>query len=262
MTARACLDELTWPEHAARLQAGAVVMLPAGALEQHGPHLPMLCDRLIPARLCGLVAARIGGIVAPPLAYGCRSQPRPGGGEHIPGTASLDGQTCTALVRDILGALARHGARRLVVVNGHGENEAFLMEAIDLALRELRRDGIDGVRVCRIACWELIDAELQAVLFPDGPASWALEHAAVMETSVMLHLQPELVRRELIPSHPPAVSPLYDLDPTDCAPVPASGALSPATTASAAKGLAVISGLVPRIEAAIRAAFELGGHTG
>lgn len=255
---RVRMDELTWPEYAAKLGDGSVVMLPAGALEQHGPHLPMLCDRLIPATLCERVAARIGGIVAPPLAYGCKSQPKSGGGEHLPGTTSLDGQTYVLLVRDILKALARHGATRLCVVNGHYENEAFLIEAIDLALRELRWDGID-VRVCRIAYWEFIDAGLQAILFPEGLASWALEHAAVMETSVMLHLHPELVRAELIPDHPPAVFPLYDVYPIDPRPIPASGALSPATSASAAKGEAVMTSLVSKIEAALRAAFELGG---
>ena len=64
------------------------------------------------------MAARIGALVAPAFAYGYKSQQKSGGGNHMPGTTSLDGQTVCHTVRDILKEFARHGVRKVVLVNG------------------------------------------------------------------------------------------------------------------------------------------------
>ena len=237
MTENVRICELNWMEYERRLrEEPPVVMLPVGSLEQHGPHLPMHCDSLIPTAICEGAAARIGGLVAPTISYGYKSQPKSGGGNHFPGTTSLDGQTLIFVVRDVIKEFARHGVKKMALIDGHYENNMFLVEGIDLALRELRRDGIDDLRIAMLPYWEYASEATLDKAFPDGFPGWPLEHAGVMETSVMLHLHPEFVNMDVVPTHPPADFPLHDMYPTDPATVPSSGALSSAATATPEKG--------------------------
>src|SRR5262245_28583116 len=137
------IGEIPWTTYHERVRGGGtVVLLPVGALEQHGPHRPMNCDVVIPAGIAEGVARRIGGLVAPPIAYGYKSQPKSGGGNHFPGTTSLDAMTLMLMIRDVIKEFARHGVRKLTCMVGHYENTMFTIEGIDLALRDLRADGI------------------------------------------------------------------------------------------------------------------------
>ncbi|MDJ1006341.1 MAG: creatininase [Paracoccaceae bacterium] len=250
------LSDLTWRELDARVAEGPpILFLPTGALEQHGPHLPLGTDAMLPALLAERVAAEIGGLVAPTLPYGYKSQPKSGGGNHMQGCASLDANTYILMVRDLICDFARHGLTRIVLFDGHMENQMFLTEAADLALRALKGEGIEEVRIVKLGYWVMIDEPLEETLFPEGLISWELEHAAVMETSVMLHLRPDLVRTDLIPDHPPAAFPPYDVYPFDPGSVCHSGALSSAAGATAEKGRAVVEGLVPALARQIAEAF-------
>ncbi len=234
------LDDLTWYELDALTKAGPpILILPTGSLEQHGPHLPLNTDTILPLAVADRVAAQIGALVAPPLPYGYKSQPKSGGGNHFPGCASLDGATYINLVRDM-------------------ENQWFLTEAADLALRALKGEGIAGVKIIKLGYWTFINAATEAVLFPEGLLSWELEHAAVMETSVMLHLVPHLVRKDLIPDGPAANFPRYDVYPFDTGPIPPTGVLSSAISATAAKGETVLAQIVPEIAAALQEALSQG----
>lgn len=250
------LSDLTWPELDAMIKAGPpILILPTGSLEQHGPHLPLGTDTVLPLAVADQVAERIGALVAPALPYGYKSQPKSGGGNHFPGCASLDGATYAALVRDLICDFARHGLTKIVLFDGHMENQWFLTEAADLALRQLKAEGVEGVRIIKLGYWTFINAATEAVLFPEGLLSWELEHAAVMETSVMLHLVPELVRKDLIPDGPPADFPPYDSYPFDLRPIPPTGVLSSAASATAAKGAATLAQVIPDIAAALKGAF-------
>ncbi len=250
------LSELTWPELDLLTKNGPpIVFLPTGALEQHGPHLPLGTDTIVPTLLAEKVAQAVGGLVAPALSYGYKSQPKSGGGNHMPGCASLDGTTYIHMVRDLICDFARHGLTKIVLFDGHMENQMFLTEASDLALRALKGEGINDVRIIKMGYWISIDEALETQLFPEGLISWELEHAAVMETSVMLHVDPDMVRRDLIPDHPPADFPLYDVYPFDPDSVSHSGALTSAAGATAEKGKAVVDALVPALAAQINEAF-------
>lgn len=261
MTTRTLISEMTWPDYDRRARIdGAPVLLPVGALEQHGPHLPLTCDTLIPAAIAERVASRVDALVAPPIAYGYKSQPRSGGGNHFPGTTSLDGNTLVMMTRDIIKELARHGVRRIALMIGHTENLMFTTEACDLALRELRAQGIDDLKVLHMGYWEFSSEATLRKVFPDGFPSWNLEHAGVMETSIMLHLHPELVKFDRVPLHPPADFPPYDVYPVEPHRVPASGALSSARSATAEKGRLMLEEYVERIAAALDE--EFGGRRG
>lgn len=255
MTRSPLIAELTWVEFRDALATNPMLFLPVGSLEQHGPHLPLATDVFMPMVMARAVALATGSLVAPPLPYGFKSQPKSGGGQHFPGTVSLDGATLIAVVRDVLVEFARHGARRLVVLDGHMENQWFLVEAIDLALRHMRWEGIADARIVKINYWDYIDAAAMARLFDQGFLSWELEHAAVMETSVMLHAHPDLCRADRIPDEPPGDFPAYDRYPVDTARVPACGALSSAKQASADKGRLVVESVVAGMVAALVEAF-------
>ena len=252
MTRPVRIAEIPWTDYDRRVrEERPVVILPVGSLEQHGPHLPMNCDVAIPTALAERVAARTGDLVAPTLCYGYKSQPKSGGGNHFPGTTSLDGETLIRTVRDIVCEFARHGVRRIAMVDGHYENNMFLVEGIDLALRELRRDGVRDMRIAKIPYWEYVGEATLRTAWPEGFPGWPLEHAGIMETSVMLHLHPELVNMTAAPAHPPADFPIHDIYPVEPALVPATGALSPSTAATAEKGERFVADYVDGMTAAI-----------
>ena len=69
------LAEINWPEFERRIAEGAVVFIPVGATEQHGRHMPLGVDAIIPAAISAEVARHCHGLVVPPIAYGNRSQP-------------------------------------------------------------------------------------------------------------------------------------------------------------------------------------------
>src|ERR1700716_492208 len=108
------MNRLTWVEYQGRVrEERAPVFLPVGALEQHGPHLPLGTDAMLAAAVAEGVAGETSGLVAPALAYGYKSQPKCGGGQHFPGTTSLDAATLIGQVRDTIREFVRHGVQRL-----------------------------------------------------------------------------------------------------------------------------------------------------
>jgi creatinine amidohydrolase len=247
------IDRLSWVEYQGRIrEEHAPVFLPVGATEQHGPHLPLGTDAMLASAVAGDVAARVNGLVAPVLAYGYKSQPKCGGGQHFDGTTSLDAATLVGQVRDTVRELARHGVKKLVVVNGHYENQWFLIEGVDLAMREV---GASGIGIMRLEYWDFFTAPTLAKIFAQGFPGYALEHAAVLETSMMLHYHPNLVRLDRIPDDGPADFPPYDFYPTRSQWVPPSGVLSSARAADRAKGELMAVELREQIAAAVRAEF-------
>jgi len=247
------MADLAWPEFAERAKRDPIVFLPCGAFEQHGPHLPFDVDVLIPSAIAEGAARRVGGLVLPALAYGYTSMPKSGGGPYFPGTLNLSGETLSRLVSDLVHELARHGIAKLCAIVGHYENQWPVSEGLDRAVRAL---GDTPFKAMRLEYWDFCTPEVIEAVFPDGYVGIELEHAAVMETSLMLHLHPEKVRRDLIPHHPPADFPPYDLYPAARDWVPASGALTSARDASAEKGRVLFDHYVAAIAEATRKEFS------
>jgi len=250
------MGSLSWVEYRARIRdSQAIVFIPCGALEQHGPHLPLGTDALLSTALAQSVAEQVKGLVAPTFSYGYKSQPKSGGGQHFPGTTSLDGNSLSQMLRDVVRELARQGATKIVVVDGHYENQWFLTEGIDLALRDVGSSA--SLRVMRLEYWDFFTEAVLERVFPEGFPGYALEHAAVMETSLMLHYHPDLVRLDLIPDDKPANFPPYDMFPLHPEWVPASGVLSSAKSATVEKGQLMATQVVNSIAAAINHEFEI-----
>jgi creatinine amidohydrolase len=251
------MSSLSWVEYRERIQDGSfIAFIPCGALEQHGPHLPLGTDGLLSTAIAQSVAEKVNGLVAPTFSYGYKSQPKSGGGQHFPGTTSLDGNSLSQLLRDVIRELARQGVKNVVVVDGHYENQWFLTEGIDLALRDVGPSS--SLRVMRLEYWDFFTEEVLGKVFPDGFPGYALEHAAVMETSLMMHYYPDMVRLDRIPDDKPADFPAYDMFPHHPEWVPASGVLSSAKAASAEKGALMATQVADSIAEAVRHEFFKG----
>jgi creatinine amidohydrolase len=198
------------------------------------------------------LARQVGAIVAPSIIYAAKSQALTGGGQVFPGTTSLDGQTLILMTRDILRELARHGVTRAAILNGHGENTQFLFEAVDLALSgELR----DKLKVLVVNWWDLVSADTLSGVFPDGFPGWDLEHAAVIETSLVFALAPELVRVEDLKDETMGFVPSYTVFPQPRGLVPESGLLSQSTPASPEKGLMLVEEVLEALVEIFRREF-------
>ncbi|MNL52849.1 Creatinine amidohydrolase [compost metagenome] len=141
-----------------------------------------------------------------------------------------------------------------MLVIGHYENQWFVTEGIELAMRDIGPNA--GLEVMRLEHWEFVKSQTLDRIFPDGFPGIALEHAAVIETSMMLHYYPQLVFLDQIPDHGPAQFPVYDMYPARTEWVPASGVLSSALDSSADKGRWLVDDVISGIAKAVR--FEFG----
>lgn len=241
MTDTVYYAELSWPEAERRIAAGAPVFLPLGSTEQHGHHMAMNVDVVLPTEIAARVAARVGGLVLPTIAYGNRSQPKTGGGPAFPGTINITAHTFSLLVKDVICDLYRQKVRRIVVLNGHYENIGPSIEGIELALDAIGRERAHDLTILRIDHWDMVRAETLERVFPDGYPGIELEHASVIETSMMLMLRPELVDLGMALHDGPARFNPYDRYPGPVKEVPPSGVLSLTEGSSAEKGRWLLS---------------------
>jgi creatinine amidohydrolase len=240
------MDAFTYREKIAK---DAIVFIPVGALEQHGSHMAMCVDAALTKSMAGATAEAIvrdsegavEALVCAPINFGYRSQQRSGGGFHLTGTTSLTGTTLIYLSRDICYNLIEDGARRIVFMNGHYENYQFVFEGAQLALEKAKAEGIKDVKVQLMSYWDFVDDETIDRLYPEGFTGWDLEHAGVMETSLMLLFYPDLVDMDRIDAglycDLPAVMPNYDVLPVISGYTPPSGCLSHPGESTREKGI-------------------------
>lgn len=171
------LEEMSWPEIEAGLKQTRTVILPVGATEEHGPHLPTITDTIQAMEVARAVADKKNVFLAPPLHYGvCRST------RGFPGTITVSHDALRAFVKDLLISFTDSGFANVMILTGHagGQHMAALEEACQMAVEE--RD----FRVSLVSLFDLIDAS--AVQTPhDG-------HAGEMETSLMMVIRKDLVK--------------------------------------------------------------------
>jgi creatinine amidohydrolase len=165
-----------------RLASNPLVIVPVGALEAHGPHLPLGADQIQAEVTALALAERVDGLVAPTIPYG--STP---GARRFPGTVSLTMAQLESHVTGVLGELARSGVRRLLIISGHAErgHMAALREAADLAMQ-----AHPSARIVVLSDYDFV-YELRGKESPptDG-------HAGLLETSRLIALAPQSVGSE------------------------------------------------------------------
>jgi creatinine amidohydrolase len=178
-------SERSWVELPHDLErVGCAAILPVGATEQHGPHLGAGVDAVLADRLCAEASKRTQVPMLPTLPYGCSL----GHSRRWAGTLAVQPITLIHFVKDI-GDWAYHsGVRRLFIVNTHVTNAAPLRCAL-----EMLRSELDDLMVALIDSATL-SARVRAVHFSDAE-DW---HANDSETSLMLEVAPELVRKTLV----------------------------------------------------------------
>jgi len=245
---------MTWPEAGDAIDRGAGIVLPVGSTEQHGHHLPLATDALLATDLADAIAEPHDLLVAPAITYGYRSRPLSGGGQGFVGTTSISGRTLMSLVEDVLREFVRQGFRRIVVLNWHFENAHFVYESAFVAL-EPHAETPAKALVMEMPFQDLSPETMQ-LLFGDDFPGWATEHASIMETSLMLHLHPALVRFERAVDDRAERSPWWDVVPTPDAFVPESGTLWKATRADPDKGRRTWEEIVAGARVALAQEFD------
>ena len=172
--------DLTQPEIAAQLQDNPLVILPAGSVEQHGPHLPTGTDIYAANVISHAVAERMNGLVLPGGPLGVTPMHAP-----FEGTITLTPETYMRVVTETCVSTARHGARYLLILNWHEGNSASL----SIAAEDLHRKH--GMTVLTVqACY--VAAELW------GHDCGGLTHGGEIEALAVLAHQPDLVHLDRI----------------------------------------------------------------
>ena len=180
--------ELTAEALRAKAAANAIVVLPVASMEQHGPHLPVGVDTMLCEGVCKaaaeLAAADVPVVVAPTLWCGMAEHHMAFGG-----TFTFDIPTYRAVLLAFLRSLERHGFERVFIINGHGGNIAALNSFLPDFARET------GLKLRSATYFELAASDLSPVLQDQK----TVHHACEVETSLMLWLAPDTVRRDRLP---------------------------------------------------------------
>ena len=178
-------DDLAWTD-VAGLPRDAVAILPVAAIEQHGPHLPLRVDaalnEAILARALAIAPADLPLLALPMQAIGHSP-------EHarFPGTLTLRAETALALWEDIGASVARAGLRKLVVFNSHGGQP----QLVDVLCTRLR--AAHGMFAVAASWFRLHRPDPAEATLPEAERRWGI-HAGAVETAMMRHLHPGLVR--------------------------------------------------------------------
>jgi creatinine amidohydrolase len=220
----------------------ALVIVPVASLEQHGPHLCTGTDIILGGNVALEIAKRLaaGGmpVIVTPVVW-------TGLAEHhmaFGGTVTLDSQVFLAVLRGVVSSAARHGFKRVILLNGHGGNA----EAIGTAATEFAVEL--GIRVAGATYWHMVP-EAIAPLLERQPT---LMHACEAETSMVWHLMPEGVRPDrLAEGHGPASSRVEGQPPgllmrRNFREITESGVVGDARTASAEKGAKLLDAIATR----------------
>lgn len=235
---------------AAEVRAGGYdkAVLPIGATEYHGDHLPYSADTITAETLARRFATDLGGmLVLPALAYGVSSH-------HLsfPWTLSVRPETLTAIVEDIGASLLRHEVRKLLIVTAHDGNPA----PVEIACRNLH--AREGLHVALFSGWQGRSRELLAG--QGRPID--LDHAGGSEMSLVLHAAPHLAHPERSPARPsePPSGPLRVFG--DYAAIAPDGYTGAPAEGSAEEGAAIVDTLAAFVVPYLRRLDEHGWRPG
>jgi creatinine amidohydrolase len=182
------LWKLSWQEVDKCDRDRTLIVIPTGAIEQHGPHLPLDTDIFTATEISEEVARSFlhsenSVLIAPPIWWGTSPH-------HLgfPGTLSLRNETLSNIISDVISSLLPHGFYRFLLINGHGGNVGILTATVSRLSHDF------GVSIPSLSYWTMIKKTL--VEIGESPIG-GMGHGCEMETSLMLHLRPEVVRMDL-----------------------------------------------------------------
>lgn len=176
------LDELTSKDFGKIVKKNPLVIIPIGAVEEHGSHLPLCTDSVQPEYIAEKVAELAKGpvLIAPSIKYGnCVST------RNFPGTLSISSKTLRLLIKDIISELARNGIRKVMVLTGHagGAHMVALREAGDAVI-----ESVPDLKLMILSDYD-IAYELRGKEFDEKDG-----HAGTIESSRVMAINPKLVK--------------------------------------------------------------------
>lgn len=226
------LAHLSWPE-ADALSRQTVVVIPTGSMEQHGAHLPLFTDSILATAVAEAVEEQMPDkvLLVPTLWLGAS-------GHHMAfaGTLTATFETYARTIQDVVESLIVHGFERFFILNGHGGNT----DSNGIATRELKARHPE-LWFGHLGYYAFAEAAAADIL--EGPAK-RIQHACEAETSLMLHLRPELVRTDKLrddglSADPPVLGMVSHFDE-----LTEQGSLGYATLATAGKGRKIFDAAV------------------
>jgi creatinine amidohydrolase len=183
------LETFSSPEVKALNFAKLIVVAPLGSFEQHGPHLPLTTDTDIVTAIASAVEQKLPDnvLLLPTLWLGHSTHHM-----HFAGTLDIRQMNYVAIIQDLCQSILSMGARKVLLLNGHGGNDI----PVRAALREVKTSvqGRPELHLLYAAYWMLAAQSIKGIRESE---LGGLGHACEMETSLMLHLHPERVRMEL-----------------------------------------------------------------
>lgn len=183
------------------LRRTKTLAVPYGTVEAHGDHLPLNTDTLVMTRVLERASEEVEMFVAPPLHYGvCTST-----GQH-PGTIGVTPSTLRAMTRDLVRDSFEKGLRNFLLISGHGGG--LHVGAMKEAGEELTQE-LDGVRIAACSIYDVLGLEAFSIADTENDS-----HAGEMETSLVLHLAPGLVKGRSPEEYPELPKPVIARDKT------------------------------------------------
>ncbi|MGG4494856.1 creatininase family protein [Brevibacillus reuszeri] len=179
MTSTNYMKEMSWITFVERAKETDLVLLPTGACEVYGPHLPLGSDLLVATKIAEKVATRVNAIIGPALEVGDSSAL-----DDFPGTITIRPESYKSYLQDVVNSLVKWGLKNFLFVNGHAGNVAMINHVAQ-SLRERPE-----LRCAQIDCWRFIKSQDQGIV---ETGEVAHGHAGEAGTSVMMYLYPELV---------------------------------------------------------------------
>lgn len=232
------LAEMNWQQAQAAFAKTNLAIIPTGAVEVYGPHLPLGSDGIVAQHLAQKLAERVGAVVTPLIPVGdSRSL------LSFPGTLTVSPAIFKSYAKDLCAGLLKWGIKRILFINGHAGNVAPVTDiGLELAANDIRVAQVDYWRVIATMAPEILDT-----------GAFANRHAGEIGTSVLLAVRPDLVdmskaarvipRPTLASNHPEAA--LNDIPFTQITDL---GMTGDATTATKQKGEIMISRLLDKLE--------------
>lgn len=231
------VQTMNWVDFDAFRAETNLALIPLGAVEVYGPHLPLGADGIATSALAARIAERVPAFVAPLIPVGFSAAL-----DDFPGTLSVRPSSLVAYAEDVAESLIGWGCRRVLFLNGHAGNVPYLNELAR------RLEAAHGVRCAQIDWWRfiqpLVEDLVESDLLPHG-------HASEFGTSVMLHLAPEHVKTErAVRTSPAAVDPFPDFPrPGRYRALTETGVLGDGTLGTAEKGAETMRRAVDRVVA-------------
>jgi creatinine amidohydrolase len=236
------LQEMSWVQAEKALAATTFAIVPVGAVEVYGPHLPMGSDGLVALEASRRLADRTGAVVAPLVPIGCSQSLM-----SFPGTLSVEPESLKMYLRDVCSSLVFYGIKRILFMNGHAGNVTLIGELC-------REFGAKGIQCAQVDWWRAIGRVAVGIA---DTGDVAVGHAGENCTSVVMAVRPDLVDMSLatkekansglVGKYPEIMQ--YDRPYRE---ITSSGMTGDATTATNEKGEAMIGRFLDKAEAFLK----------